>query len=230
MADGRSGLSGALREAIEDADPLLDDDHIEDMFGDAPDQGSPVSASAFSLGLPDPVQRRDASKGGRPKGAQNITTRRIIEYLQARYRHPLLGMADIAATSPADLAKLVVPRDPETGEPLKGADGKHYKLSKADLQWAFEFWFRVSSELTEYMATKQPRQIAGLEDLAPLFVMNLGEHQGSGMTVIQHPLGLPKTPMNTGDDEAEDAQVPCDEVPQTVQPAVLAGDQEPSDD
>ena len=230
MGDGRSGLGGAVRDAIGEADPLLEDDDIEDLFGDEPDRGSPVSASAFSLGLPDPVQRRDVSKGGRPKGAQNLTTRKMLEYLQVRYRHPLLGMADIAATSPADLAKLLVPRDPETGDALKGGDGKQMKVSKADMQWAFEFWFRCTSELSEYMATKQPRQIAGLEDLAPMFVMNLGEHQGAGMTLNMPSLGLPKKPMNTGDDEAEDAQVPCDEVPQTVQPAAIAGDQELSDD
>ncbi len=203
MGDTRSGLTAAVRDAVDEADPLVDEPDIMDLFGDDPDAGSPVSESAFSVGVPDPVKRRS----GRPRGAQNITTRKIIEYLQARYRHPLLGMADIAATPPAEIAQLLLQRD-EEGKPITQDNGKPQRVSKDDMRWAFEFWFKVTSELSEYMATKQPRSIAELENLPPLFQVFLGMHQGGEGPVLDGELGMSKSQMISTQEDVEDAKVP----------------------
>jgi len=253
VGDGRSGLGGAVRDAISGADPLIDDageDDIADLFGDDVDCGSPLSGSAFSLGLPDPVARKN-NKGGRPKGAKNISTKKMIEFLTARYRHPLLGMADVAATSPHDIAQLIIPRDPETGEPAVkrlssttktkfDQDGvpvsttetktEVFQLSKADLQWAFEFWFRVTKEFTEYMSTKQPRQIAGIEDLPPMFQVFLGAHQGGVGGVPEAPIGMDKNSMNTVLEGDKIDEVPQTEVPQTDPKPTATDDPELSGD
>lgn len=234
MADQRAGFSGAIRDAIDEADPLLEAPETVDLFGDDPDWGSPVGASRFSQGMGSPVARQDKRGPGRPKGAKNVSTKEMVAFILARYRHPLLGLADIASTPPDQLAQLILPRD-EHGNVLKRTVGSgenerqvDYEISKDDIRWAFDLWKQCTFELTEYLATKQPRQILPDEGLPPVFNVYLGTQQVAGGPIIDVPLGMPKMPMNTAHEDAQDAEVPRDEVPQSDAPAANTTGQEPS--
>lgn len=223
MADKRSGFSAAVGEAIDRADPLIEEAEELDLFGDDPNWGSPVGESAFSQGTQGGIVRRRGP--GRPAGATNISTRRMVEFLEKNYRHPLLGLADVAATPPHELAQLILPRD-EDGEVASNSKGQRYELSKDDMKWAFDLWFRCTTELAEYMSTKQPRQLVAADGLPPVIQLNLGSHQGGFAAVMDVPMGMPETSMITTHEEIGHDEVPQSEVPQGDAPAANTGDPE----
>jgi len=234
MGDKRSGFSGAVADAIDQADPLLDEVETLDLFDGDPDAGSPVGASSFAQGKGGGVVQR--KKPGRPKGAKNVSTQQMIDFINSRYRHPLLGLADIAATRPEDIAQLILPRD-EEGRVLRRwvgslGDGslEPYQISKDDMKWALDFWKQCTMELAEYLTPKQPRDLVSPEGLPPIIHLNLGAQIAPGVASAGVALGFPKNPVNTGYEDADYSEVPRDEVPQTPQPAASTADQERSDD
>ncbi len=88
-------------------DLIADEAETVDLFGDeGADWGSPVSGRGVCPGGASPVRRRGP---GRPKGSKNRSTEEVRKFLLDRYRHPVLGLFDIASTAPEDLAKLLVP-------------------------------------------------------------------------------------------------------------------------
>lgn len=216
MGDGRSGIGADLRAAADAAKPVDELLDTGDLFGDEPDWGSPVGGGAISRGLASPVQRRGP---GRPEGSKNIATKRIVDFITARYPHPLIGMAEIVATPPQALAEqLLQYRDGADGE-ARLVNGDNGRVEKADVKWAYEFWFKVASELSEYLATKQPRQLAGLEDLPPLFQVFLNASQAAAGGGQAPAFGMPKSSMFSMEGAEDAAEVPTSEVPQLPEPA-----------
>lgn len=128
-----------------------------DLFGEDPGRGSPVEESARALRRfsGDVAAIAPARRGpGRPEGSKNRLTADLIRFLQARYRDPLLGIADIAATAPMTLARVMVP------------DGQ--AITESAVAKAWDMWRACSFELAEYMHTKQPRALTITPDSAPL--------------------------------------------------------------
>lgn len=233
MGDKRSGLGGVVREALEEGEPLLEDADQLDLLGDDPERGSPVGGSLFAQGKGvSPVVRQV----GRPQGAQNLTTKRMRDYLLAHYRHPLLGIFDIASTPPDQIAQLILPRDAdgnvETYESGNGenATTRKFAVSKDDLKWALDFWKQCVFEAAEYVATKQPRQVIQDTPLPPVLQVYMGAPSAAMGEVIQGEMGLPKDPMLSRLSDEDAAEVPQEEVPQDGQSVANTTDPEPSGD
>lgn len=221
MGDDRPGFAAAL-DAAGMGEPLAQDvADMADLFADEEISGSPVSGSAVFSGR-DPVVRRGP---GRPKGARNRSTKEMVDFILARYRHPLLGLADIVATPPDQLALLFVVMDPKTGKPVDGEEGK---LTKEDLRRAMDFWKACAFELAEYVATKQPRQLqteAGLPPILQVFMGAPGQPLGPGQGPV---MGMQETSMKSMELIPDAVEVPRSEVPQSAPPAADAADVEPS--
>lgn len=179
MPDSRSGLA----KDVAAAGPLGMPTEPEtiDLFDGEPHTGSPVDEAAKALGV---SSARVAGRRGRREGSRNVVTADVVKFLSANYRHPLLGMADVAATSPEQLASLI-------------AGGK--TVAPEDRRFAWSMWFQCSKELAEYMATKQPRALSITPDSAPLLQVFLDQHQGEGggsmVNVTQ--FGFQENPMKT---------------------------------
>lgn len=123
-----TAVAGLLSSAVQAgaADPGGAVDQV-DMFADVLDD--------VSL----PTRARSGPKGGRPAGSQNATTKRMREYLLARYAHPLIGLAETWSRAPAELAEELelyqrdhlgnVKLNPHTGKPLLRLD-EAFKLQQ----------------------------------------------------------------------------------------------------
>lgn len=209
-SDPRSGIRAAL-DAAGASEPLAAPPETGDLFADADDPagwGSPLSGTAV---FSDGVKRRGP---GRPAGARNRTTREMVEFILARYPHPLIGLAEIVATPPAKLA-LALQRMGEDGQPIGTPD-------KDDRRWAFEFWRSCAFELSEYLATKQPRQLQTEDGLPPIFQVFMGG-PGQGAAPGMAPMmGMPKNLANSMELVSDAAEVPREEVPQIDAPAADA--------
>lgn len=184
MGDARSGLASVVREA----GPLPPADQAEelDLFDGDPAQGSPVEGSGDALWTSlggDAVQAR---RRGRPAGARNVSTEATKRFLLNRYRHPLLGLFDVAATPPAELARIMVP----PGDIPR----------RDDLQFAWKIWLECSKEAAEYVVPKEPRALTLTPGSAPLMSMHLDVDQLTlaGVTAVQaQQLGIPESAIKT---------------------------------
>jgi hypothetical protein len=179
MGDARSGLAAV----VADAGPLPPADEAEelDLFGDNPAAGSPIEGSALQLGMHGEAAVRPVRRG-RPPGARNLTTEATKRFLLARYRHPLLGLFDVASTSPAELAKLLAPQGST--------------VTREDLQMAWRLWLDCCKEAAEYVTPKEPRALTITPGSAPLMSMNLAVDQLTlqGITANQAlQLGIPES-------------------------------------
>jgi hypothetical protein len=163
MSDPRFGMAKALAEAgpVELGGPA----DTLDLFGGDPAAGSPVDGYVGADGktLATPGGRRGR---GRPPGAKNLATEEILRFLGQRYRHPVLGLADIANTHPFELAKLFVPE----GE----------KIDREALQAAWKMIVDCTKEYAEYVMPKQPRALVLQGDAIPTMHVHLGVHQTVG--------------------------------------------------
>lgn len=208
MGDGRSGVS----KAIADAGPLgvpSEPETIDLFDGDAA-AGSPIEGTARALGLAGQIAPHRRGPG-RPKGSRNIATADVLRFINARYRHPLLALADVASMNWRDLAELLVPEpqsgpddegDGDSGDPRRELDDlKASKISKEDMWRAAQLQLQAARELAEYMVPKQPRQVTLTPDSAPLLQVFLDQHQGEGggsmVNVTQ--FGFQENPMKTTD-------------------------------
>jgi hypothetical protein len=86
----------------------------------------------------DPDAVKAARKGGRPAGARNRRTTEMLEYLRARYTHPLIGLAEAWSRPVAVLAA-------ELG---------------CDLERAFALQLEAMKASLPYWASKQPVDVA----------------------------------------------------------------------
>ncbi len=174
MGDARHGIGAIVREA----GPLPPADEAEalDLFDGDAAIGSPIDGSGVALQRPTTPRGR-----GRPTGARNVTTEETKRFLLSRYRHPLLGLFDVASTSPAELARLMVPK----GE----------RVEAEDLKVAWRLWFDCAKEAAEYVTPKEPRALTITPGSAPLLSMNLNVDQLTlaGVTAEQAmSLGIPE--------------------------------------
>lgn len=221
MADARSGLAAV----IADGGPLAIDDQAEelDLFGDDPGAGSPIEGSARALRgacwPAEPGSRRDQAIGaieqvrparrGRPAGKQNLRTEAIKAFLLQRYRHPLLGLFDVSAMNPVDLARLMAP----AGE----------QLTREDLRYAWEFWRKCVVDAADFVAPREPRALTLTPGSAPLMSINLMTDQLT-MAGVTHDqagtLGMPESAMNSMIAEGMGGEVLDGEV---LEPAISAG-------
>lgn len=183
MGDARHGLGAVVREA----GPLAIGDQAEelDLFGENPADGSPVEGSGKVLKLYGDAAVRPARRG-RPEGSRNVANEAIKRFLLARYRHPLLGLFDVAATPPAELAKLLVPHGGSVG--------------KEELLAAWKIWLECAKEAAEYVTPKEPRALTVTPGSAPLMSINLSTDQLTvqGVTAQQvGQLGIPESAVKT---------------------------------
>lgn len=86
----------------------------------------------------DPQAVKDARKGGRPAGARNRKTTEMLEYLRARYTHPLIGLAEAWSRPVAVLAAEL----------------------KCDLERAYQLQLEAMKASLPYWASKQPVDVA----------------------------------------------------------------------
>jgi hypothetical protein len=208
MGDARSGVA----QAIVAAGPLGLPAEAEelDLFDGSPHAGSPIDEAARAQGAAE-VKVAGRRGPGRPKGSRNASTEQILSFIQARYRHPLLGLADIASTSPEQLALLL-------------AGGRKHMIDEETRWRAWQLCLTATKELTEYMLPKQPRAITMTADSAPLIQMFMGlpAAPGGAFGVSGQPMfGLQEMPVNTGASPPKGEEVLEGEV---LEPAKSAGE------
>lgn len=221
MVDRRHGIAAEIAAA----GPLTLPDEAEqvDLFDGDPAAGSPIEGTARALGLGGQISPH---RRGRRPGSQNVTTQDVLRFLGQRYRHPLLGLADIASTNWRDLAEMLVPepQGPDAPDEPIGGDGAAAaaapagdrtpgeiraelasiaasRVTREDMFRAAQLQIRCAEILAEYMLPKQPRMVTVTADSAPLMVFDLGSDQltRAGVTAaIDQVMGFAKMPMNTG--------------------------------
>lgn len=124
MADEKHGIGGAIANQVEDAPPTDEAEQVElDIFADLAVLGDPVNKLIPARGGP-----------GRPKGAKNKRTQEWSDFILARHRSPLMGLAEIVSTPIPILAQ---------------------QLSCKRIE-AAEFWRKCSVELARYLHQAQP--------------------------------------------------------------------------
>lgn len=143
----------AAKEALKDASTKI----AAELAADAGDQ-----AELFAIPCDDPKgeieeARRTGLKGGRPKGAQNLMTRELREYLARRMGGtPQEHLAKWFLLGPAGLAKAL----------------------HCDLLEAFDRWNRLGVELGRYFMAP----MAAADDqgkVAPTFLVTIGGGSGA---------------------------------------------------
>jgi len=208
VGDARSGVAQVLAEAGPLGLPAEADE--PDLFDGDARRGSPVDEAARAQGVVEPMVT--ARRGpGRPKGSRNASTEQVLKFVQARYRHPLLGLADIASTSPEQLALLL-------------AGGRKHMIDEETRWRAWQLALTATKELAEYMLPKQPRAITFTADSAPLIQMFMGmpAAPGPAFGASGEPIfGLQEMPLNTGPDDPKGGEVLEGEV---LEPAISAGE------
>lgn len=94
-------LDGAIRAEIE---ATAEGDQAPDLFADKPllelHEQVAEGEGGQLVGIGEPVRRGP----GRPAGSRNRRTARMVDYILARYRSPLLGMAEICNAPVRQLA------------------------------------------------------------------------------------------------------------------------------
>jgi hypothetical protein len=149
------------------------------------------------------------ARRGRPAGKQNLRTEAIKAFLLQRYRHPLLGLFDVSAMNPVDLARLMVP----AGE----------QLTREDLRGAWEFWRKCNVDAADFIAPREPRALTITPGSAPLMSINLMTDQLT-MAGVTHDqgmaLGITESAMNSMIAEGMGGEVLDGEV---LEPAISAG-------
>lgn len=126
MAD-RDGLAGAIAPMIEAAEPpaSIEEQLTLDALADLPVLGEIIR------------EGKAIARPGRPPGARNKRTEEWASYILARYRSPLIGLAEIVATPIPELAKAL-------------------KCSTID---AATFWRQCSDSLAPYLHQRMPQAI-----------------------------------------------------------------------
>ncbi len=210
-SDARHGLSSFIKSSAASADEIAPENETLDLFDGDPEKGSPVGDSAFSRADGSPVRRGP----GRRPGSRNVSTEKMRDFLLANYRHPLLGLFDVASTPPDQLVQLIIPRDPTTGKPLAVDDeGKLPVLSKDDMKWAFELWTRCTMEAANYVASKMPREISlSADGDLPVFQVNVHTQAGAMAGPVSASFGMQKNQVKTEDYSGGAEEVPIEEVP-----------------
>lgn len=122
--DPKHGLGGALAPAIEGDRPPGDDLVQLDLLGSEPLLG-PIMRDGSQVARSGP---------GRPPGSRNKRTQDWADFILARYRSPLIGLAELVSTPVADLARAL------------GCE----KIEAA------EFWRKCAAELAGYLHQRQP--------------------------------------------------------------------------
>jgi hypothetical protein len=124
---------------------------------------------------------------GRPPGAKNITTEATKRFLLQRYRHPLLGLFDIASTPPAELARLMVP------------DGGI--VTREDLHLAWKVHVQATVDAADFVTPREPRALTLTPGSAPLMSLHLDIDQltmgGGGRLDQAMQLGMPESVMES---------------------------------
>lgn len=152
--DRRSGPQAAL-DALAEGHELPeaggDDGEQVDMFGD--------SALLPTLRVPTgPGQHREVRRAGpgRPPGSKNRATQQLIDMVTKRYGHPVLRLAELAATPIDVLAKTL----------------------GCSMLEAAEFSRKCQNDLAPYIAQKLPQMHQIESKSAGLLVVDLGGMRG----------------------------------------------------
>lgn len=167
-SDQRTGTAAALaelgaREPIEQGGEAGADEVQEDLFADSaalPTLLVPKTDGSYGH---DTLERRGP---GRPKGSRNLKTRQLVELVTQKYGHPVLRMAELAATPIPILAKTL-------------------GMSMAD---AAEYHRKLQNDLAPYVAQKLPQMHQIDNSTVGMLMINLGGQAG-GMNTSE--FGIP---------------------------------------
>lgn len=138
---------------------------------------------------------------GRPAGSQNRSTEEWKRLLLGRYRSPLVGLLEIAARSPKDLAReLELFRVDEDGEIKRNLAGEPL-LAHDALVRAFDRQVGALQAALPYLHQKLPQAVEISEKPRGTLVINLG---GYGEVPDDLALPLARTQQNQ---EVTDAEI-----------------------
>lgn len=179
--DQRTGTQAALaelgaREPIEQGGAAGADEVQEDLFADSAALPVLLVPKADGSYGHDRLERRGP---GRPKGSRNLKTRQLVELVTQKYGHPILRMAELAATPIPILAKTL-------GMTMAEAAEYHRKLQ---------------NDLAPYVAQKLPQMHQVDTSTVGMLMINLGGAAG-GSGPHTSEFGLPMTLV--GEDRAPD--------------------------
>lgn len=161
----------------------------------ADDQASLFDPAEYGDELPGPTTAiaKSGPQGGRPKGARNKSTEEIRRYITARYKHPLIALAEMWSRTPTELAQemdLWEYRSVAVGDGGGSVTEKYLATGEAA-----RLQQQAIIAALPYLAQKMPIEIATKGDKRGVLV--LGDFNVTQVAVD----GLPLPAERNGDDE-----------------------------
>ena len=162
-----SGLAAAVRD-LDFAE--TDGEGQGSLFGAVPPDPDGVGELAEAA----PGERRGR---GRPAGSRNRSTQEWSRFILSRYRSPLIGLAEIASATPAELQAALggPPRPPAAGGDGAEGDGG----GGVSLQACLSLIMQAQTSLAPYLHQKQPLAI----DAGGVGMMTIIIQKGDGATM-----------------------------------------------
>ena len=201
----KHGITAALATMELGVPPSDDAGDQVDMF-EADEPSAPMLVS--SRAAPGP-------KGGRPKGARNKKTAEWVDYLLSKYRSPLVGLLELAARTPEDLARELGLYMYHEGKlvmtAMLDANGVQLRDAEGDLRWqpvlatgeAFKAQVAAMMAALPYIHQRQPMAVEVTQPARGVLVIGDLRVEGSAQGLQ---LPLPPTEQNQGVIDAEIVQ------------------------
>ncbi len=158
-------------------------------------------ADLFEPDAPLPVSPRGVSgpQGGRPKGARNRSTEEWRQYLLSRYRSPLVGLLEICARTPKELAEEL---GLEHAVVVIDVEGKEIeRRSTTDVREAFRIQVDAMKAALPYLHQRQPLAVEQRGNERGVLVI------GDLNVAVDAGDGLPLVPEIEGEAHTDDAAV-----------------------
>lgn len=155
--------------------------HVEDVEGEQAEMFA--ADAALPSMLPPAPPAKSGPNGGRPKGARNRSTEAWRELFLSKFRHPLMGLGELAARTPRQLAEEMQLYKFHEGKlvlaPVLDKNGVHLKDEAGEPRWqpvlatgeAFDQQVKAMIALLPYMAQKLPLAIEQKGDEGGLLVI-----------------------------------------------------------
>jgi hypothetical protein len=145
------------------------------------DQDEPTQGALFGVAPPDPDgvgELAEAAPGerrgrGRPAGSRNRTTSDWSRFILSRYRSPLLGLAEIAAATPAELQAAL--GGPWRAAIPAGGEGEGSPESGISLAECLRIIMQAQASLAPYLHQKQPLAVDTGGGSTLTIIINRGE-------------------------------------------------------
>lgn len=177
---GTNGLATAVALAGGMGELGVEGAEQVELFADADDAPMPMPAAKGVSG----------PQGGRPRGARNRSTEEWRHYILSRYRSPLVFLMELAARSPADLARDLGLYKYHEGKlvtaEVEDQDGTKHRVPVLDTGAAFSAQVDAAKAALPYLHQRQPLAIEAKGDARGLLVLgdlNVTQAAGMGLTL-----------------------------------------------